>query len=108
VSWTIAELMSKVPLAFIPENAAGVEAVVHFKLTGAEAGEWNAVIKDGTCQVAQGIPHSRPTLTLSADSADLIQIATGKLDGPRAYMDGRIKITGDATAALKIIQLFKV
>jgi putative sterol carrier protein len=107
MSVTIAELMSKLPGAFEPEKAAGMDAVVHFKLTGAEAGEWNAVIKNGRCEVAQGLPHSRPTVTVSADSADLIQIFNGELDGVQAFMGGRIKVTGDMTAAMKIIEMFK-
>jgi putative sterol carrier protein len=107
MSATIAELMSKLPSAFQPEKAAGMDAVVHFKLTGAEAGEWNAVIKNGRCEVAQGLPHSRPTVTVSADSADLIQIFHSELDGAQAFMGGRIKVTGDMTAAMKIIEMFK-
>ncbi len=43
---TVAELMEKMPGAFIPEKAQGVDAVIQFKLRG-EAGEWNAAIKDG-------------------------------------------------------------
>ncbi len=31
---TIAELMEKMPGAFLPEKATGVDAVVHFKFTG--------------------------------------------------------------------------
>jgi putative sterol carrier protein len=107
MSATIAELMSKLPSAFQPEKAAGMDAVVHFKLTGAEAGEWNAVIKNGRCEVAQGLPHSRPTVTVSAESADLIQIFNGDLDGAQAFMGGRIKVKGDMIAAMKIIEMFK-
>ena len=53
---TVSELMEKMPGAFIPEKAQGVDAVIHFKFTGEEAGEWNATIKDGKVDVAQGIP----------------------------------------------------
>jgi len=104
---TIVELMSKLPGAFKPEKAAGMDAVVHFKLTGAEAGEWNAVIRNGNCEVGQGLPHYRPTITVTADSGDLIRIYGGVLDGAQAFMAGRIKVTGDMTAAMKIIGLFK-
>ena len=50
---TVAELMEKMPGAFIPEKAQGVDATIQFKFTGAEAGEWNATIKDGKVDVAQ-------------------------------------------------------
>ncbi len=104
---TIAEIMSKLPGAFQPEKAGGADAVVHFKLTGAEAGEWNAVIRDGRCEVAQGLPHSRPTVTVTADSADLVRIYDGELDGGQAFMSGRIKVAGDTNAALRIMEMFR-
>lgn len=104
---SIADLMAKLPAAFQPAKAGGIEAVVHFKLTGAEPGEWNAVIRNGQCVVAQGLPHFRPTIAVSADSADLVRIMSGELDGTQAFMAGRIKVAGDMNSAMKILELFK-
>ena len=105
---TITDLMSKMPGAFLPEKAAGIDAVVHFKFTGSEPGEWNATIKDGKCEVAQGIPRKEPTMTLTADSADYIRIFTGELDGMQAFMQGKIKLGGDLNLAMKLMQMFKI
>ncbi|HEX8992294.1 MAG TPA: SCP2 sterol-binding domain-containing protein [Anaerolineales bacterium] len=105
---TVAELMQKLPSALIPEKAAGVDAVIHFKFTGAEAGEWNAVIKDSKAEVAQGIPHFKPTMTLTADSSDFVKMFTGELDGMQAFMQGKIKLAGDLNLAMKLMQMFKV
>ncbi len=104
---SIADLMAKLPTAFQPAKAGGIDAVVHFKITGAEPGEWNAVIKNGQCMVAQGLPHFRPTITVNADSTDLVQIISGELDGTQAFMAGRIKVAGDMNAAMKILDLLK-
>ncbi|MBI3738672.1 MAG: SCP2 sterol-binding domain-containing protein [Chloroflexi bacterium] len=104
---TISELMSKMPGAFIPEKAAGVDAVIQFKFTGAEPGAWNAAIKDGKCVVAQGETTS-PKMTLTADSADYIKIFTGELDGMQAFMQGKIKLGGDLNLAMKLMQMFKI
>ena len=60
---TVSQLMEKMPGAFIPEKAQGVDALIHFKFTGAEAGEWNAKIKDGQVNVAQGAPPDPATMT---------------------------------------------
>jgi putative sterol carrier protein len=105
---TIPELMEKMPGAFLPEKAEGMDAVIHFKFTGAEAGEWNAAIKDGKCDVAQGIPRKQPNMTLTADSGDFIKIITGELDGMQAFMQGKIKLAGDLNLAMKLVQMFKV
>ncbi len=105
---TISQLMEKMPGAFIPEKAQGVDAVIQFKFTGAEAGEWNATIKDGKCAVAQGIPNLKPTMTLTADSSDYVKIFTGELDGMKAFMEGKIKLGGDLNLAMKLMQMFKI
>ena len=104
---TISDLMAKMPGAFIPEKATGVNAVVQFKFTGAEPGDWNAVIKEGKCVVAEGIPQVKPTMTLTADSSDYIKIFTGELDGMQAFMQGKIKLAGDLNLAMKLMQMFK-
>jgi putative sterol carrier protein len=105
---TIAELMEKMPGAFIPEKAQGLDAVIHFKFTGDEPGEWNAAIKDGKVEVAQGIPHRQPNMTLTADSGDYIKIFTGELDGMQAFMQGKLKLAGDLNLAMKLMQMFKI
>ena len=105
---TISELMSKMPGAFIAEKAMGVDAIIHFKFTGAEPGEWNATIKDGKVEVAQGIPSKQPTMTLTADSSDYVKIFTGELDGMQAFMQGKIKLGGDLNLSMKMMQMFKI
>ena len=105
---TIAEIMSRMPAAFVAERAAGVEAVIHFRFTGAEAGEWHAVIKDGACKVAEGRPQGPATMTLTADSSDYIGLITGELDPMKAFMTGRLKLQGDLNLAMKMTQLFRV
>ena len=104
---TVAELMEKMPGAFIPEKAQGVDAAIQFKFTGAEPGEWNTTIKDGKVDVARGT-HSSPNMTLTADSADYIKIITGELDGMQAFMQGKIKLAGDLNLAMKLMQMFKI
>ena len=105
---TIAQLMEKMPGAFIPEKAQGVNAVIHFKFTGAEAGEWNASIVNGKCSVAQGAPADKATMTLTADSSDYIKLFTGELDGMKAFMEGKLKLRGDLNLAMKMMQMFKI
>ena len=103
---TIPDLMSKMPGAFLPEKAVGLDAVIQFKFTGEEVGNWYATIKDGKCVVAQGDAPS-PKMTLTADSADYVKIFTGELDGMQAFMQGKIKLGGDLNLAMKLMQMFK-
>jgi putative sterol carrier protein len=104
---TIAELMGKMPKAFDPEKAKGVDTILQFKFTGKEAGDWFAVIKDGTVNVEQGV-HPSPKMTLSADSDDYIALFTGKMDPMQAFMQGKLKLQGDLNQAMKMTQYFKM
>lgn len=104
---TIETLMSKMPGAFIPEKAAGLDAVIQFNFTGAEPGEWYSVIKDGKVTVEKGT-HASPKMTLTADSADYVKIFTGELDGMQAFMQGKLKLAGDLNLAMKLTQMFKI
>ena len=104
---TVVELMSKMPMAFLPEKAPGLVAVIQFKFSGVEAGDWFATIRDGKCSVEQGVSPS-PKMTLSADSADYVKIFTGELDGMQAFMAGKLKLAGDLSLAMKLMTMFKI
>jgi putative sterol carrier protein len=104
---TVAELMERMPGAFIPEKAQGIDSVIQFRFTGAEAGDWNAAIKDGKVTVERGM-HPSPKMTLTADSSDYVKIFTGELDGMQAFMQGKIKLAGDLNLAMKLMQMFKI
>lgn len=104
---TIKDLMSKMPGAFLPDKAPGLDAVIQFKFTGEEPGEWYAAIKDGKVQVEKG-EHASPNMTLKADSSDYVKIFTGELDGMQAFMQGKLKLAGDLNLAMKLTQMFKI
>ncbi len=104
---TVEQLMEKMPGAFIPEKAQGVDAAIQFKFTGQEPGDWYTVIKDGKCEVSRGM-HPSPRMTLTANSEDYVKIFTGELDGMQAFMQGKIKLTGDLNLAMKLMQMFKI
>ncbi len=104
---TIAELMSKLPSAFLPEKAVGVDAILQFNFTGTDAGSWYATIRDGKCSLAQG-SSSTARMTLTADSGDFVRIITGQLDGMQAFMQGKLKLAGDISLATKLLSMFKM
>jgi putative sterol carrier protein len=105
---TVSQLMEKMPGAFLPEKAQGVNATIHFKFTGTEPGEWNARIADGKVEVNQGAPTEAATMTLTADSTDYVKLFTGELDGMQAFMQGKLKLGGDLNLAMKMMNMFKI
>ncbi|MGA2488931.1 MAG: SCP2 sterol-binding domain-containing protein [Anaerolineales bacterium] len=104
---TISEFMSRMVAGFVVDKAAGIDATIQLKLTGAQAADWYFTIKDGKCTITQGIAPAAK-LTVTTDSADFIKIFTGKMDGMQAFMRGKIRIAGDMSLALKLLALFKM
>lgn len=104
---SIQDLMDKMPEAFDPEKAEGVDVVIQLHMTGDESGDWMAVIKDGVCTVEKGTADD-PTLALTADGQDYIDVVMGKLDGMQAFMQGKLKLKGDMNLAMKMTNFFKM
>ena len=93
--------------AFRPEVAEGVNAVIQYRLTGEEGGDYIITIKDGKCTVAEGIAEN-PTMTLTADGRDFGDVLLGKANGMQYFMSGRLKLAGDLNLAMKLTSFFKM
>lgn len=104
---TIAKLMSRMPKAFLPEKAVGVDAIIQYNLSGAEAGDWIVTIRDGACTTEQGVAET-PHMTLAADSEDYKNVVTGKMNAMNAFMDGKLKLTGNLNLAMALTNYFKL
>lgn len=103
---TVRELMTEtIKTAFQPDKAAGVDAVVQFKFTGAQASNWYLIIKDQKCESIEGL-HPQPKMTMTVDSEDYIKISTGELDATMAFMKGKVKVSGDMGVALGMGKYF--
>ncbi len=103
----VEQFFQYIPTAFIPEKAAGVEGSVQFDLKDTVVKSWTLKIKDKKVDVVEGV-EPNPTVTLSATPQDCIQIFTGKLDPTTAFMQGRIKISGNMAFAMKLMGMFKM
>ncbi len=104
---TVYQLIHAHEKAVMPEKAAGVDAVIQYRLTGAEAGDYIITIKDAKCTVTDGIAPN-PKMTLTADATDFMNIILGKMDPMMAFMQGKVKISGDMNLAMKVMSLFKM
>lgn len=103
---TVRELMTEtIKSAFQPDKAAGVDTIVQFKFTGAQASNWYLIIKDQKCESVEGL-HPDPKMTMTVDSEDYIKISTGELDATMAFMKGKVKVSGDMGVALGMGKYF--
>ena len=105
--YTVRELVFNHEKAFMPEVAEGVDAVIQYRLTGEEAGDYIITIEDGKCRVAEGVAES-PTMTLTADAKDFGDVLLGRANGMQYFMQGKLKLSGDLNLAMKLTSFFKM
>ena len=105
--YTVKELVFNHEKAFLPEKAAGVNAVIQYRFSGAQAGDYIITIQDGACTVAEGEAEN-PTMTLSADGEYFGDVLLGKEDGMKGFMMGKLKLAGDLNLAMKLTSFFKM
>jgi putative sterol carrier protein len=102
---TIESLIAMVPKTLPGEKGKKVDTTVQLNVTGSQAGQWNAVIKDGKVTVAKGV-HASPELTITADTADVLAVADGKLDPTQALMQGKAQVKGNLSEAMEVAKIF--
>ncbi len=103
---TVQDIFREMPNRFNKDAAKGLDAVIQFKLTGDGGGEYHTIIKDGACEVKEGV-HPSPKMTMTIAAKDYIDLTTGKLNGQMAFMQGKLKIAGDMGLAMKMQTLFR-
>ena len=104
---TINEMMQGLGVSIPPEKISGVNAQIQFRTTGEEPGDWIIQISDGKCNVNPGMTPN-PVLTIIIDTQVLKDLSTGKLNPMAAFMQGKIRLTGDMSLAMRIANLFQL
>ncbi|REJ82578.1 MAG: hypothetical protein DWQ36_00890 [Acidobacteria bacterium] len=85
--------------------AQGLDCVIQYELTGEGGGSHHTVIKDGSCEVVEGT-HAKPSMTVTMDASDFVDMTQGRLDGMTAFMSGKLKVSGDMGLAMRLQTLF--
>ena len=103
---TVKGIFDGLPNAFQADQAAGVDVVFQFDISGPAGGAWYATIKDGTCEVSEG-SHSGPTTTIKMADENFVKLITGELNAMSAFTSGKLRIEGDLMKSQLIEKLFK-
>ncbi len=90
---------------FVQEASKGVEAVFQFDISGDGGGTWHVVVKNGGMSVATGT-HEKPSAVVTASADDYVKIANGDMNGLRAVMTRRMRISGNLVMARKMQHMF--
>jgi putative sterol carrier protein len=102
---SIQEVFDAMPGRFQADKAGDLKAVIQFDLDGNGGGQYYVTIADRTCSVAEGLAPN-PSLTFIASAADYLGVINGDVNPMQAFMQGKVKIKGDMSIALKMQALF--
>src|ERR671931_160996 len=83
----LGEIFRRMEEHFDPAKAQGVDAVLHWKITGGpDAGvdQYKAVIKYGTCKVTNE-PSKPARVTFTIGGVEFLKLVTGNADGPQLF-----------------------
>ena len=82
-----------------------VDGIDHSYLFDVEGeGQWLVEVRDGAVRVTEGPADADVKISVGGDTFS--RIASGQQNPVTAYMTGKLKISGDTGAALKLQKIF--
>jgi putative sterol carrier protein len=100
------ELIDGLTASFLPEKAAGIDATIQVHVLGEGGGDWFIEIADSKFSVQEG-QAAAPRLTMSMQKTDIAALVEGTIEPMTAFMQGKIKISGDLGMAMRLVGLFQ-
>jgi putative sterol carrier protein len=89
-------------------NAAaskGVHAHYQFNISGQFGGAWWVIVNDGEFTMGRGWTE-KPDVIMASTDRDWVMLVTGSLSGFRAFLTGRLRVTGSQGLARKLGVIF--
>ena len=84
-----------------PSTVQGVNGVLLFDFGGEGGGKWTLILTDDEVKLDQG--ESVPAdVTFAMEAQDFVAIANGDLNPISAFMQGKVKVSGDMALAMRL------
>lgn len=87
-----------------PEVAEQINSSYQFDLTGDGGGQYVVDLTKKADWVSKG-EIAEPGVKITMSASDFVDLVAGKLNGQMAFMQGKLKIKGDMSLALKLQQI---
>jgi putative sterol carrier protein len=100
------EVIASYPGRFRADKATDTQATVLMRFTGAGARDVVLLVDNGTLAIRDGDAPADPTLTLTADADDWLDVENGELNPMMALMQQKLKLKGSVPFAMKFMQMF--
>jgi putative sterol carrier protein len=105
----LGELVRSMPDVFRADRAAGISAIVHWRVGGRADGGFDTyelTIDGGVC-TASDDPVHEPRLVLTIGGVDFLRMVTGNAHPVALLMRGKLKSKGDLGLTAKFPNLFE-
>lgn len=87
-----------------PAKAKAVNAIYQFEITGDNGGTWTV---DLTMPGVVNGSTGKAQCTITMNSKDFVDVISEKLNPQMAFLQGRLKVAGDMSLALKLGTVLK-
>nr|XP_053653912.1 peroxisomal multifunctional enzyme type 2-like [Cherax quadricarinatus] len=98
-------------LANTPGTAEKVKAIFLWNINKnkTHAAQWTLDLKHGPGSVYEGAPRNgeKPNVTLTLEDDDMVALVTGKLNAQKAFLSGKLKVSGNMMLTQKLQALLK-
>jgi putative sterol carrier protein len=105
MSSQVKELIESLPDAFLPEKAGDAQATIQLDLTGEGGGQWVLSVADRQLKVWQEAA-SQADVRVTMNGDDFAALYRNELDPVRAFMGGKIKVSGNVGLVMQLLTWF--
>jgi len=102
---SITSFMRILSMGFNPQRAADVEAVLQFDFSGSVTGRCHVTITKGSFSSSEG-PAEKADLIIKTPFDVWMDILTGRADGAKMMMEGKVTAEGDLNLLINMAQWF--
>lgn len=102
---SMAEAVKLMQENFNADAAAGVDATFQFDISGDSGGQYWIKVADQTLDVNEGKLDS-PSITIRASDENYLKMINGDLAPMAAFMQGKVKVEGNMSLAMKLQGIF--
>ncbi len=106
MSMTVGELFEALATRFDSAAAAGFHKTLQWHIKDEDPGVWAFEMNHGVGRLIPG-GVDNPDTTFTTTAATWMAIAEGRQDAMKAFMTGKLKVSGDMMLAMKVPHLFK-